>query len=416
MKNSNPQKNNPKELVSAIIPTYNRCEFVQKAIDSALEQNYKNIEVIVIDDGSTDGSGAILKERYGEKIQYFYQQNKGESFARNFGVSVAKGDFLTFLDSDDVWFPTKLAKQMAILNNCPSVVAVYNNVVRIDENGNHIGGSSDGMHRKDLDFELETMIIRNRIPGGPSSCLIRREVYERLGGFSNDIQFGEDWELWLKIIANYPIFFVQEPLSAYRQHFHTQSAIPDIIQVESRLKDYLKFLKRFANTYPDKVPKALLNKSLAYQYLTASLASYYLGFADKGKHCLAQAVEYDPTTWLSRKNLTHHIHMFVSGHFRNVDNKITANPIENFRVTIVNSLPEALNKQRIKNSINGILKVHEGFSLNKQGWIKSGAKAVFVGLCYDPSLLNLSTLAVFSEPIIGKEVVDRLRSLKHGAS
>src|SRR5690349_3602213 len=106
--------------VSVIIPTYNRAQFIARAVDSVLEQTYKDFEIIVIDDGSSDNTQEILKA-YEGKIRYVYQQNKGISAARNRGIQEAKGEYIAFLDSDDVWKPEKLSVQVAILDVNPHV-------------------------------------------------------------------------------------------------------------------------------------------------------------------------------------------------------------------------------------------------------------------------------------------------------
>lgn len=98
--------------VSVIIPTYNRREYVQEAIDSALAQTFTDYEIIVIDDGSTDGTSEALQARYGNRIHYEWQENQGESVARNRGIELARGEYIAFLDSDDLWHPEKLAKQI----------------------------------------------------------------------------------------------------------------------------------------------------------------------------------------------------------------------------------------------------------------------------------------------------------------
>jgi glycosyltransferase involved in cell wall biosynthesis len=101
--------------VSVIIPTYNRCKFVQEAIDSVLAQTYTNFELIVVDDGSTDGTGEVIQSKYQGKLIYIWQKNQGRSKARNLGISISTGKYLAFLDSDDKWHPEKLMNQVKSL-------------------------------------------------------------------------------------------------------------------------------------------------------------------------------------------------------------------------------------------------------------------------------------------------------------
>ena len=121
--------------VSVIIPTYNRLDYVQEAIDSVLAQTYTDYELIVVDDGSTDGTGDTLKARYGDRIRYLWQENQGWPAARNHGVSIAQGEYIAQLDSDDLWLPEKLVRQVPVLDACPEAVLVFSHVMQIDAEG-----------------------------------------------------------------------------------------------------------------------------------------------------------------------------------------------------------------------------------------------------------------------------------------
>ena len=121
------------EKISVIIPTYNRAHCVCSAIDSVLKQSYKNIEIIVVDDGSTDQTNSILKG-YGDKIFYLYQNNKGVSAARNLGIKFCTADWVAFLDSDDEWLPNKIEKQIEDMKNFPHSIVYCTNVLFKDKN------------------------------------------------------------------------------------------------------------------------------------------------------------------------------------------------------------------------------------------------------------------------------------------
>ena len=125
--------------VSVIIPTYNRRTYVQEAIDSVLAQTYPDYEIIVIDDGSTDGTDQVLHARYGDRIRYVWQENQGESAARNRGIALARGEYIALLDSDDLWLPDKLAKQIPFLDSHPGAVLALPQVWQINANGERLG-------------------------------------------------------------------------------------------------------------------------------------------------------------------------------------------------------------------------------------------------------------------------------------
>lgn len=117
---------------SVIVSTYNRAHYICEAIDSVLAQNYQNIEIIVVDDGSTDETRAVLRG-YGDKIRYFYQENQGLPAARNFGIEKSSGKYLAFLDDDDIWFPEFLENQVAYLEAHPEVGMVHADLIILDE-------------------------------------------------------------------------------------------------------------------------------------------------------------------------------------------------------------------------------------------------------------------------------------------
>ena len=124
------------QIVSVIIPTYNRAKYITSAIDSVLSQTYNNIEIIVVDDGSNDSTREVLY-RYGNKIRYVYQENLGVSAARNRGIELSKGEWIAFLDSDDVWFPKKLSVQMEHISERPEIDVHVTNVFISRENIEH---------------------------------------------------------------------------------------------------------------------------------------------------------------------------------------------------------------------------------------------------------------------------------------
>ena len=133
-------------LVSVIVPTYNRADFLCQAIESVLAQTHTNIELHVVDDGSTDESGKILKSYSTDKrIHTYFQENSGQAVARNLGVQHAKGEYICFLDSDNVWLPDKIERQLEIFERNPSVDVVYGDLITIDEAGEEI--SRENMRR-----------------------------------------------------------------------------------------------------------------------------------------------------------------------------------------------------------------------------------------------------------------------------
>jgi glycosyltransferase involved in cell wall biosynthesis len=197
--------------VSVIIPAYNAEAFVADTVNSVLNQTYQDLEIIVVDDGSKDGTLAAL-EPFGNRVRVHQQKNGGVARARNTGVSLAKGSWIAFLDADDLWLPEKLERQMAIT----SAPMSYTDRLNIGARGPLPEVQSDitPMHAGDVFLPLlrEGNFITN------TSVVIRRELFEKLGGFYTGLNGTEDWDLWIRVAERNEIGFVPEPLVKYRFH------------------------------------------------------------------------------------------------------------------------------------------------------------------------------------------------------
>lgn len=205
--------NNP--LVSAIIPNYNYGHFLAQTVDSVLAQTYKNVEIIVVDDGSTDDSARVL-DGYGEKIRWFRQANEGVSEARNRGVAESRGEILAFLDSDDIWLPEKIEKQVEIFQSDALVGLVHCGCVDFDNDGRLLEEHLEG-----LSGNVAEEMIRYRravILGGGSAVAVRRRVFDEIGGFDPSLSPAEDWEFYFQAMRRHKVGFVPEILMKYRRH------------------------------------------------------------------------------------------------------------------------------------------------------------------------------------------------------
>jgi glycosyltransferase involved in cell wall biosynthesis len=202
--------------VSVIIPTYNRAEFIAETVESVLDQTYQNMETIVIDDGSTDNTRDVLR-KYQDKIDYIYQDRSERSKARNEGFRHSKGDYIAFLDSDDVWLPAKLEKQVQILDETPDMGLVYTDVEFIDEKGNVYDGEAcwDTPARKVL---YEDLMTHNVITGSLSAIMVRRECLDKVGLFDESMTICEDLDLYRRIARYYKFHKIDLQLVKIRIH------------------------------------------------------------------------------------------------------------------------------------------------------------------------------------------------------
>jgi glycosyltransferase involved in cell wall biosynthesis len=201
-----------KKKVSVIMSAYNAERFIGEAIQSALDQTYPNLEVIVCDDGSTDRTAEVVKS-FGNRVTYIYQSNRGQGAGRNNAAQRATGEYLAFLDADDLWEAHKIEKQIEVFSRAPDVGAVYSGMNVIDSVGRLLPSRTrPPMKRGEVFSDL---IAENFV--GLSSLMVKRTVFDDVGGFS-DHRYCQDFVMSLSIARSYKIDFVDEPLAFYRVH------------------------------------------------------------------------------------------------------------------------------------------------------------------------------------------------------
>ncbi len=198
------KKENP--LVSVIIPTYNRGWILKETIDSVLAQDFTDFELIVVDDGSTDNTQGILNS-YKEDIVILRQENKGVSSARNKGIASASGQFIAFLDSDDLWLSQKLSTQVDFFNANPDALICQTeekwirNGIRVNPKKRHKKLSGDI-----FEHSLYLCLV------SPSAVMIKRSLFEKTGMFDETLPACEDYDMWLRISCRYPVYLIDTPL------------------------------------------------------------------------------------------------------------------------------------------------------------------------------------------------------------
>jgi glycosyltransferase involved in cell wall biosynthesis len=209
-------------LVTVFMAAYNGERYIRQALDSALAQTYPRMEVVVVNDGSTDSTPRILAE-YGDRIQWFTQPNAGQASARNLAVSHARGEWVAMLDQDDLWDPPKIERQVAAIRSGDALI--HCNARIIDASGQII---LVDMPRADAEtFATLVELLTTKPPLAPT-VLIRKEAYNSVGGFDPANRFGtEDYQLWLRLAAQgYRFRFVDEVLASYRVHGNNMSGDP----------------------------------------------------------------------------------------------------------------------------------------------------------------------------------------------
>lgn len=209
-------------LVSVIVPTHNRCQFIGETVDSVLAQTYPNLEIIVVDDGSTDGTGDLVKKRFhgDPRFRYIHQTNQERSVARNTGIKEAKGDFVAFLDSDDLWLATKLEKQMELFRKFSRLAMVHCDFANVDSKGSLINNRTLRPAMPGVrEGRIFPHILYRNVVGSPTP-VIRRSALLAAGLFSEDRRLirWEDWDLWIRASYGNEVGYVAEQLAFHRLH------------------------------------------------------------------------------------------------------------------------------------------------------------------------------------------------------
>ena len=275
-------------LVSVVIPTYNRCHYLQQAIQSVLEQTYSNFEVVVVDDGSNDGTAEVVAGLYDARVRYLYQANAGRSTARNRGMAAAKGLYLAFLDDDDLYLPHKLAHQVLFLETHPDVDLAGAGVQLIDEHG-----AAQGVWRSwEEQPRLTLLDCLDGCPLIPSTVLFCRRMLDRLDHwFDPEVEPAEDTDFFLRLLhAGCRMAWLPEMVSAYRVHStSSQSDGARYSRAYQRLLD-----KLFAR--PDVPADVLAERTRlhAHHHLYAACLAYACGQVASAQQDLTQALTLQP--------------------------------------------------------------------------------------------------------------------------
>ncbi len=296
-------------LVSVIIPAWNAEKLIKETIESALNQTYPNIEIIVVDDGSTDDTAEVVKSIKDPRITYHYQENTGlPACGRNKGAKLAKGEYLAFLDSDDIWLPQKIARQMKIMEENPNTALVSTNcwyiIVDKKTSISAISKIKSGYLTNSTCFPKNAMIN--------STVLIKKNILDQIGGHNESpaMRASEDYDLFSRIFLKYPCYFLNEYLAYYR------TGLPSISgnkaqMIQRDLKHYYEYFLSYG--LPEKINKK------RYSYLTLERAFNQLESGEKSwSKTLRKSVSLSPSAY----GLIRYGFSFLPTHFAAYLNRI----------------------------------------------------------------------------------------------
>ncbi|MBE9076974.1 glycosyltransferase [Romeria aff. gracilis LEGE 07310] len=279
-------------LISVIIPAYNSERTIAETVESVIQQTLTDFEIIVIDDGSTDRTLERLDAIEDCRLTVVSQKNSGVSASRNLGIAKASGQYIAFLDADDLWLPDKLAAQVQALAADPAVAVAYSWVDYIDESGQFL---RSGMHSTIAGDVYERIVLGSFLESG-SNPLIRKTAIDHTGGFDETLRTAEDWEMWVRLAAQYRFAVVPQVQVLYRVSSRSKS-----FRLENHRSAGLAVIDRVFAQTPDSFQR-LKPKALAsfYKYLTFKVLSApekdRLGRKEAmfAAGCLFRSVAYNP--------------------------------------------------------------------------------------------------------------------------
>jgi glycosyltransferase involved in cell wall biosynthesis len=243
--------------VSVVIATFNMAAYLPLAVRSALQQSYQDIEVLVVDDGSTDDTRNVIKPLLEDsRVKYLFQQNGGQAAAKNHGIREARGRYVAFLDADDLWTPDKLERQLPLFSRA-EVGVVYSRVAYIDEAGKELSVADNELFRGPVSGPL---LIRNFIGFGTS--VVRKDCFERQGAFDEALQMGIDYDLWLRFSTQVEFDFVDRPLLRYRVWAGQMSN-----NCRKRYVSGIAIMQRFLERFPGAVAAPIEKEAWAHTYV-----------------------------------------------------------------------------------------------------------------------------------------------------
>jgi glycosyltransferase involved in cell wall biosynthesis len=307
-------------LISVVIPTFNRTRQVQAALRSVLAQTYPEFEVIVVDDGSADGTGQALQTLIsqegcnGRRVRYFFRPNQGQSAARNMGIEKASGELVAFLDSDDIWLPEKLEWQVRALEHFKDKCCACITDARLVDN---LGMDTSAFRESGkpyeetlgIDFEAVRNLVKCRDPFWISTLLVRTDLVKQLGCFDDQLGYAEDHDFFFRLSLATSICYVNKPLSLLdRSRSPEGSNCRPWDEVEVRLRGSQTMLEKWFKFNSKLPPDVLKTVTHSLRQLHSAWTNWYLEHEryEEARQAVCKAMKYEPTTKLAIKwTLTH---------------------------------------------------------------------------------------------------------------
>jgi len=287
---------------------------IRRALNSALDQSYRDFEIVVVDDASTDDTEEVVKSINDEKIRYIrHEKNSGLAKTRNAGIAVAKGAYVAFLDDDDEWLPDKLEKQMQRFRACPDKVGIiYCGVDMVSEKTGRVVGTMNPTVRGDAHVHT----LRYVVVGGGSTPLIRKECFQKAGFFDEDLSYLEDWDMWMRLSKYYEFDFVSGILVRRFIHGYQMTTIPEgkIQAREMIFKKHYDELSGYPMIFADHLNRL-------------GILHCYAGNVKKAQRCFIRSIKKRPIQRFAYLHLLPLL-LYPMKHLRTLENDIKSKSID----------------------------------------------------------------------------------------
>ena len=376
--------------VSVIIPTHNHARFIAQAVESALAQTYTDLEVIVVDDGSTDDTQAVLAGFAGctRPVHVIHKENRGVAAARNTGILAAQGDYFLFLDADDLIPATKLEHKVPVLDARPDVGLVYSAFQYIDESGTHV------LHeiRPKREGHLLKDLLRRSLFFPPGAAVLRRECLDQVGLFDETCPAAADTDMWIRIArGGFAFGYVDQPLFQYRVVSGSMSRNT----VQQARDEFARLDKFFAD--PDLPADIRALEPLAYSALHYEFGAkhYHAGEIEVGQQHLRQAITTCPQLASDEESLLEWIAGYALG-------PQVTDPHGWIELMFDHLPPEATTLRRLRRRAHGRYHAAAAFSAHNCHSHGEVRQHILPALTGDPSLLrNRGFLRIAAQSLLG---------------
>lgn len=366
--------------VSVIIPAYNQGHYLKEAIQSVLTQDYTDYELIIIDDGSQDNTREVVDSFSDARIRYLYQSNKGLTAARNTGIGLASGQYISFLDSDDIFLPEKLTALVGLLESKSLVGFVFGNAYYMDENGQRLALMANSW----LQNDTTQLLIGNPIHVG--SVLVRLEWLENVGLFDEDNQACGDWDMWLRLAKNGCVMqYIDLPVSSYR--VHSEQMTRSAKRMRKAMLDVLDKIFN-ANDLPDSW-YPYRDQAYASAYLRSAARAYHANELIDARSDLDEALRLNP-------NLLESEGEKLANHFAGWANSPLVNDPVKYLNRIYGNLPDSAGILRRRRHYElGKISMQTAFTAFKRGDMTKARFYALRAFVYDPSWIkNFGAISV----------------------